>query len=91
MYMIKILCVILLLMFIQSDSISESFTNKEIKNKSKDIFRHKNAFVPNVKYRTIKNKINWIDPVTYNDIYKLSNDKKLSINNIKETLSNSIL
>ena len=91
MYMIKILCVILLLMFIQSGSISEGFTNKEIENKSKDIFRHKNTFVPNVKYRTIKNKINWIDPVTYNDIYKLSNDKKLSINNIKETLSNSIL
>ena len=89
--MFKILCVILLLMFIQSDSISESFTNKEIENKSKDIFRYKNAFVPNVKYRTIKNKINWMDPVTYNDIYKLSNDKKLSINNIKETLSNSIL
>ena len=91
MHMFKILCVILLLMFIQSDSISESFTNKEIENKSKDIFRYKNAFVPNVKYRTIKNKMNWIDPVTYNDIYKLSNDKKLSINNIKETLNNSIL
>lgn len=91
MYIIKIMFIILLLIFIQSDSISESFTAKEIENKSRDIFRHKNAFVSNVKYKTIKNKMNWIDPVTYNDIYKLSNDKKLSINNIKETLNNSIL
>lgn len=91
MHIIKIVCIIFLLIFIQSDLTYEGFTPKEIEIKSKDIYRHKNIFVPNVKYNTIKKRIKWIDPVTYNDIYKLSINKKLSINNIKETLSDNII
>jgi hypothetical protein len=68
----------------------EKFTDQEIKNKTKIIHKNKDLFTPGVKYTKIKNKMQWMDPVMYDDVYQLSLNEKLSISNLEKTLYNSI-
>jgi hypothetical protein len=85
-----IVIAILLIIIIKLCEKTEGFTSHEIEKKSREIFINKHQFIPNVKYNTIKNALPWVDPVTYNDIYKLSLNNKLNINNIRTTMYNSI-
>jgi hypothetical protein len=68
----------------------EKFTDQEIKNKSKILYKNKDLFTPGVKYTKIKDKMQWIDPVMYDDVYHLALNEKLSISNLEKTLYNSI-
>ena len=86
----KLILILILILILNCSILKEGFTTKEIERKSKEIYFNKNIFKPNVKYATVKNKMSWVDPIVYNSIYKLSLNQKLSINNIKNTLTNSI-
>jgi hypothetical protein len=86
----KLILILVLILILNCSISKEGFTTKEIEMKSNEIYANKNIFKPNVKYTTVKNKMAWIDPIVYNNIYKLSLKQKLSINNIKNTLNNSI-
>ena len=68
----KIIAIVLLLLLYNSFTIKEGFSQKELKVNATELFTNKHLFKPNVKYSKIKNNIKWVDPVLYNDIYKLS-------------------
>lgn len=91
MYTLKILIILLLIYIIYKDkNIYEKFTPSEITDMSKKIYKNRELFEPNVKYSLIKKKIKKIDPVIYDDVYKLSLDKNLTISNLEKTIYNSI-
>lgn len=92
MYQIKVLLILLLLIIARGHpKKEEGFSSKqEIKQKSKEIFANKNMFYPGAKYSKIKSNMPWIDPVIYDDVYKLALNKNLSISNLENTLYNSI-
>jgi len=87
----KILILVLLIYLIYKDKNTyEKFTSADITDMSKKIYKNRDLFEPNAKYSTIKKKIDKIDPVIYDDIYKLSLDNKLTISNLEKTIYNSI-
>lgn len=91
MYTLKILILLLLIYIIYKDKNNyEKFTPAEITDMSKKIYKNRELFEPNVKYSLIKKKIKKIDPVIYDDVYKLSLDKNLTISNLEKTIYNSI-
>lgn len=70
---------------------TEGFSSEqEIKKKALELYRNKEIFKPGVKYYTIKNEMNWIDPIIYDDVYKLSLKENLSISNLENTLYKGI-
>lgn len=86
-----IFIVIILIIFINyNKNKKESFSDEEIKKKSHDIYKNKELFVPGVTYSKIKSNITWIDPIMYNDVYKLSLKEPISISNLEKTIYNSI-
>jgi hypothetical protein len=67
----------------------ECFTdqhNKQIKKNAREAYNNKTIFKPGVNYQTIKNKLPWVDPVSYDDMYKLSLKEQLTISNLEEAL-----
>jgi hypothetical protein len=67
----------------------ECFTdyhNYNIKKNARDAYNNKSLFKPDVKYQTIKNQLPWVDPVSYDDMYKLSLKEQFTISNLEETL-----
>lgn len=91
MHTLKILILLLLIYIIYKDkNIYEKFTPSEITDMSKKIYKNRELFEPNVKYSLIKKKIKKIDPVIYDDVYRLSLDNKLTISNLEKTIYNSI-
>ena len=91
MYTLKILILLLLIYIIYKDkNIYEKFTPSEITDMSKKIYKNRELFEPDAKYSLIKKKIDKIDPVIYDDVYKLSLDKNLTISNLEKTIYNSI-
>ena len=89
MYKIKFVIILLFLVLIYKNK-TENFSDSEIKSKSRDIYNYKDIFTPGVNYKKVKKKIKWIDPIVYNDVYKLSLTENLSISNLEKTLYNSI-
>ena len=85
-----IIIILLILIFYSCLKNSEGFTQKEIKIKAREIHKNKNLFYPGAKYNGIKYSMPWIDPIIYDDVYKLSLKEKLTINNLEKTLYNSI-
>jgi hypothetical protein len=82
--------IILIFLFFSHSKKIEGFTQKEIKKKAKEIYNNKKLFYPGAKYSGIKYNMPWIDPIIYNDIYKLSLKEQLTINNLESTLYNGI-
>ena len=94
MDIIFLICVLLLLILYctyNRNNKKENFTNSEIHKMSTEIVKHKDLFVPGVKYGKIKNNINKMDPVMYNDIYQLSLNNSLNFDNVKSTIRKSII
>jgi hypothetical protein len=86
----KILFLVLLLILLKSND-KEGFTdqyNNQIKNNAIEAYQNKNIFQPGVKYKTIKKSLPWVDPVSYDDMYKLSLKESLTISNLEEVLHN---
>jgi hypothetical protein len=81
---------ICILIFIIYKNKKEKFSSEEIKSKSLDIYKNKDVFVPGANYTNVKQTIKWIDPIVYNDVYKLALNEKISISNLEKTLYNSI-
>lgn len=86
----KIFYIIILLFIVDYQNKKEGFSSPNLKQKSNDVLKQKNIFKPGVKYIDVKNKIPWIDPVVYNDVYKLSLKEDLTISNLENTLYNII-
>jgi hypothetical protein len=87
----KVLIVVILVLMICHSNNTERFSSQsEITSKAKEIYEKKHLFTPDVAYSGIKSKLKWVDPVVFNDIYKLSLKEKLSISNLENTLYNSI-
>lgn len=85
----KIIIILFLLLLIYNIQQTEGFTSKKIKEKAHQIYNNKDLFKPGAPYTKIKQKLE-IDPVTYDDIYKLSLRENLTISNLEKTLHNSI-
>lgn len=81
---------ILLLIYVFICDNKESFKANELTKKSKEVLEKKDLFKPGAKYGKIKKHIKWVDPVIYDDVYKLSLKEPLTIFNLEETLSNNI-
>ncbi len=62
----------------------ECMTDKEIKTRARELYKNKNVFKAGVKYGTVKNKMPWIDPVIYDDVYKESLQADLNISNLEK-------
>jgi hypothetical protein len=86
----KLIYIILLLFLLRYQNKKEGFTPMDLSQKSNEVLQKKYLFKPGTKYSNIKENIPWVDPVIYNDIYKLSLKEKLTISNLKSTLSNII-
>ncbi len=86
----KIIAIVLLLLLYNSFTIKEGFSQKELKVNATELFTNKHLFKPNVKYSKIKQALPWVDPVVYDDIYKLALKETLSISNLENTLYNGI-
>jgi hypothetical protein len=86
----KLIYIILLLFLLRYQNKKEGFTHMDLSQKSNEVLQKKYLFKPGTKYSNIKENIPWVDPVIYNDIYKLSLKEKLTISNLKSTLSNII-
>ena len=94
MDIIFLICVLLLLILYctyNRNNKKENLTNSEIHKMSTEIVKHKDLVVPGVKYGKIKNNINKMDPVMYNDIYQLSLNNSLNFDNVKSTIRKSII
>jgi len=89
MFIIKLI-LILLLIYVFICNNKESFKSSELIKKSKEVLKKKDLFKPGVGYGKIKKHIKWVDPVIYDDIYKLSLKEPLTIFNLEKTLSNNI-
>ena len=86
----KIIYILLLLFYICYQNKKEGFSSIKLNQKYNEILHQKNLFKPGVKYSVVKKNIPWIDPVVYNDVYKLSLKENLTISNLENTLSNII-
>lgn len=87
----KLLIVLILIVILHNYAQKkEGFSQMELKKKANEVYENKYLFTTGAKYTGIKNKIDWVDPVIYNDIYKLSLKEKLTFNNLESTLYNSI-
>lgn len=65
----------------------EGFQSEEVLNKqAKILYDNKNLFKPATPYTKIKKKIPWIDPVIYNDTFKVSQKKNCTVDDIKNVL-----
>jgi hypothetical protein len=89
---IKIIVILLLIIIINYNSKNtEGFSSKqEIKKKAQELYSNKEMFKPGVKYSNIKKEMKWVDPIIYDDVYKLSLKENLSISNLENTLYNGI-
>jgi hypothetical protein len=84
----RILFLVIVLILLPKIS-KESFVdqhNYQIKKNAREAYQNKNIFKPGVKYQTVKDQLLWIDPVSYDDIYKLSLTNQLTISNLEEAL-----
>lgn len=89
----KILVIVVLIIVINcyNSKNTEGFSSKqEIENKAQELYSNKGMFKPGAKYSNIKREMKWIDPIIYDDIYKLSLKENLSISNLENTLYNGI-
>ena len=67
----------------------EGFTDQQtyqIKKNAQNAYSNKNIFKPGVKYQTVKKQLPWVDPVSYDDMYRLSLKEQFTISNLEETL-----
>ena len=62
----------------------ECMADDEIKARVLELYKNKNVFKAGVKYGTVKNKMPWIDPVIYDDVYKESLQTNLNISNLEK-------
>jgi hypothetical protein len=75
----------LLLLIIPSYNSTEGFmSDKEIKLKTRDLYRKKSVFKPGTTYGQVRQSFPWIDPVIYDDVYKESLKNKLSYSNLEK-------
>jgi hypothetical protein len=82
----KILIVVILLYLLTINDKNEKFQSEaDIKKKSNELFKFKNMFKPSTSYSSVKKKISWIDPVIYDNVYKLSLREKLTISNLENS------
>jgi hypothetical protein len=87
----KVLTILILIFIIYSYSQKkEKFSQKELKKKVTEVYDKKYLFTSGINYTGVKNRIEWVDPIIYNDIYKLSLKENLTINNLESVLYNSI-
>ena len=86
----KVIYIILLLYVVSYQNKKEGFTAADLSQKSNEVLKKKYLFKPGTKYSNVKENIHWVDPVIYNDIYKLSLSENLTISNLENTLSNVI-
>jgi hypothetical protein len=60
--------------------------NYQIKKRATEAYNNKTFFKPGVDYKTIKTQLPWVDPVSYDDMYKLSLNEPLTISNLEGAL-----
>ena len=85
-----ILIIILLYLMVRVVNCSKLYkegfqSQQEIKKKSHEIYTKRDIFKPNIGFSTIKRQIPWIDPVIYDNVYKLSLRENLTNSNIEKT------
>jgi len=77
--------IILLLIITKTSKRNEGFMSKsEIKMKTADLYNNKDVFQPGVKYGQVKERMSWVDPVIYDDVYKESLKNELSYSNLEK-------
>ena len=86
----KVIYIILLIFLVRYQNKKEGFTTADLSQKSNEVLQKKYLFKPGTKYSDVKENIQWVDPVIYNDIYKLALRENLTISNLESTLSNII-
>lgn len=86
----KVIYITLLLFFVCYQNKKEGFSTNDLSQKSNEVLQKKYLFKPGVSYSNVKENLPWVDPVIYNDIYKLSLKEKLTISNLENTLSSVI-
>jgi hypothetical protein len=86
----KLIYIIFLVFLVKYQNKKEGFTSMDLSQKSNEVLQKKYLFKPGTKYSNVKENIPWVDPVIYNDIYKLSLKENLTISNLESTLSDII-
>lgn len=69
----------------QRDGFTEAHDIK-IQHQAREAYQNKNIFKPGVTYQTVKKLLPWVDPVSYDDMYKLSLKEPITIFNLEESL-----
>lgn len=87
---ISVILILIAIIYYNQKNTEGFSSEQEIKKKARELYRNKEIFKPGVKYYTIKNEMKWIDPIIYDDVYKLSLKEKLSISNLENTLYKGI-
>lgn len=78
--LLKVVVVVILISLLDA---REGFqSQEEIRKKAANLYEHKDMFIPNVKYNAVKNKIPWIDPVVFDDMYRLSLKKSPTLSEL---------
>ncbi len=91
MKFIKIIIICICIYYLIYIPKKENFSDIEINEKATEIYNNRKLFKPGVTYTEIKRKIKWIDPIIYNDIYKLALTNELDISIIKNNISSNII
>lgn len=86
-YKIIILCI---LIYINNKTLyfeSEGFSPYERHEKAKELFNNIELFKPNKKYKNAKYKLDWIDPIIFNDTTNLNNSSIIHISDLEKILN----
>ena len=83
-----VLKVFIIVMLMSLWNNTEGFQSKaEIRQKATELHDNRDLFIPNVKYGKVKKKISWIDPVVFDDTYKLHLEKEPTISDLENIFS----
>jgi hypothetical protein len=83
---IKVVIIMVLIGFIsQNCDTRDGFMSQlEIDYKTNDLYKNRDVFKPGVGYGSVKNRIYWVDPVVYDDVYRESLKNKLTYSNLEK-------
>lgn len=72
--------IILYLLYCLKYSHTEGFTDVQKQYMANELYKNKDKITGN--YKSLKNKMEWLDPVTYSDSLELFRNKKYNVKNL---------
>ena len=81
---IKLILIILLIYALCASRSEGFYSDAEIQNKTNAIINNRELFGNNKKYITAKKKLNWLDPILFEDTVKLSENNNFTSDSLKK-------